>query len=549
MQKRTGFLRRAAKKGLKATEKIYSPKSLKKSPKTKPEIPFSKNRYLNVNKNLELTIENKKKAIKFLKNQREKKKKKAEEKQKLLEKRKQYNNQVRKINKEKFKRRRRRNSSIEERELQHVKTEGQVRSKSEEVQVKSHKVSRKYVRNRYRQVNRSEIKENDGWLNQNTRLKILSIEDDTRKNTIDQKFIQFSENNAGLPPKVEKKLQINVDLAGKINQREIINLNMNNSAQKNSTEEDDTKYIKTPEINLEEKYSHNISDTKLSAKSTEKENKKVKRCFSSQKKKSLKVAKQILECKKDLIKLQKKNEMRKKKKWEDNQNDREIERRRNNLKSLNIMLKKRNQLFKKKKRNQDKIQKKDIEHLDKSQGISFNKKIKRKKINVKNLKRNQTFSNLSHKSPCETLNTSKNGLSSHRKKNFGVSAGKRLTYKKMNESLKTNSSSSKLRSANKLGTNSGNNSQFLNPSRGYSNAYKKKIGKSESKKWHTEVVTQFNDISEIQEFNVTDEESLINSSILKNIEEHESNYHNGDTYKQSIKKPKSSTKKTVIRQK
>lgn len=162
MQKRTGFLRRAAKKGLKATEKIYSPKSLKKSPKTKPEIPFSKNRYLNVNKNLELTIENKKKAIKFLKNQREKKKKKAEEKQKLLEKRKQYNNQVRKINKEKFKRRRRRNSSIEERELQHVKTEGQVRSKSEEVQVKSHKVSRKYVRNRYRQVNRSEIKENDG---------------------------------------------------------------------------------------------------------------------------------------------------------------------------------------------------------------------------------------------------------------------------------------------------------------------------------------------------------------------------------------------------
>lgn len=72
MQKRTGILRRAAKKGLKATEEIYSPKSLKKSPKTKSEIPFSKNRYLNVNKNLELTIENKKKAIKFLKNQREK---------------------------------------------------------------------------------------------------------------------------------------------------------------------------------------------------------------------------------------------------------------------------------------------------------------------------------------------------------------------------------------------------------------------------------------------------------------------------------------------
>jgi hypothetical protein len=93
----------------------------------------------------------------------------------------------------------------------------------------------------------------------------------------------------------------------------------------------------------------------------------------------------------------------------------------------------------------------------------------------------------------------------------------------MNESLKTNSSSSKLKSANKLVAKSCNNSQFLRPQHRYSNEYKKKkIIKSESKKSNTGGIIQFNNISEIQEFNVTDEESLINSSILKNIEDHES---------------------------
>ena len=137
-------------------------------------------------------------------------------------------------------------------------------------------------------------------------IKTLSVEDDESKNTLNQKFSQFPETNSGLPPRKDPRVQINVDLTAKMNRREIINLQMDNSAQKNSTEEDETKYIKTPELNLVEKYSHkNISDNKISGKSTEKDGKMTKRFMSSHKKKSLKVSKEVKECKKDLIKLQK----------------------------------------------------------------------------------------------------------------------------------------------------------------------------------------------------------------------------------------------------
>ena len=189
--------------------------------------------------------------------------------------------------------------------------------------------------------------------------------------------------------------------------------------------------------------------------------------------------------------------------------------------------------------------KKEAINFSKSIGASFNKKLKKKKINVKNMKRNQTFSNLSNKSPCETMNTSKNQFSSQ-KKRFHVSTGKKLTYsRKMNESLKTDTSGGRLKSENKLGTKSANASQFLHPNRGYTNmSKKKKTTRSETKKT-AEVVTHFNDISEIQEFNMTDEEeSLINSSILKNIEDHDS-LRPSRGNKTSVRKTKRISKKNI----
>jgi hypothetical protein len=71
---------------------------------------------------------------------------------------------------------------------------------------------------------------------------------------------------------------------------------------------------------------------------------------------------------------------------------------------------------------------------------------------------------------------------------------------------------------------------------------KKKAIQSESKKNSTTGINQFNDISEIQEFNVTDEESLINSSILKNIEDHES-IQQEEMYAESTRKIKFSNGK------
>lgn len=206
---------------------------------------------------------------------------------------------------------------------------------------------------------------------------------------------------------------------------------------------------------------------------------------------------------------------------------------------------------------------------------------------MKNLKRNQTFSCLSSKGPCDTLNTSKNdllsddkkkhrldfkisikkdkiskqevslsaiyspdskpNLSSQKKKTPGVSNSKKYSGKKMQESLKANSSS-KIRTLSKLGSRSVNTSNISNPKRGYSNAYKKKKAiQSESKKNNAANMNQFHDISEIQEFNVTDEESLINSSILKNIEDHESIHHPEGVCRESTRKVKNaSTKKSVL---
>lgn len=142
---------------------------------------------------------------------------------------------------------------------------------------------------------------------------------------------------------------------------------------------------------------------------------------------------------------------------------------------------------------------------------------------------------------------SKPNHSSQKKKTPGVSNSKKLSGKKVQESLKANSSS-KLRTLSKLGSRSVNTSNMSNPKRGYSNAYKKKKAiQSESKKNTAANMNQFHDISEIQEFNVTDEESLINSSILKNIEDHESIHHPEGVCRESTKKTKpTSTKKSML---
>lgn len=99
-----------------------------------------------------------------------------------------------------------------------------------------------------------------------------------------------------------------------------------------------------------------------------------------------------------------------------------------------------------------------------------------------------------------------------------------------------------MKSATKLVIKHQNGSQFTTQKRGYANVHKtKKAIQSESKKNSTIGINQFNDISEIQEFNVTDEESLINSSILKNIEDHES-LHDG-MHPESTRKTKLSNGK------
>ena len=162
MQKRTGILHRG--KDIKLPlEDPTSPNMSVRSPTTKIEIPFSKNRYSKEANNEELTQENNKKAIKYLKSQKATRKEKEQKKKSLLEKRKLYNEQVRKLNKERLQKRRR-NSSIEDTRERRGRQPTAPRSKSEDVQTKSHKVVRKYARNRLRQINRSEAKPTEGYL-------------------------------------------------------------------------------------------------------------------------------------------------------------------------------------------------------------------------------------------------------------------------------------------------------------------------------------------------------------------------------------------------
>ena len=563
-----------------------------KSPKNKVEIPFSKNRYEEEDKKIELVQVNKKKAIEFLKKQKEDKAKKQQEMKSLLEKKKQYTEQVRRKHKDKLKKHRKRDHSAEKMnsDIKVIPPTTSIRAKSEEIKGKSHRLSKRYNRNRNRTGNHSEAKRHRLSKRENINIKTLSMEDEGHKKTIDQQLSRIEEtekeNRRPPPPKIINRVSISVNLAQNTQNIHLEPLpisNMENSEQKTSIEEENAKYIKTPELNMGEKYSHKYSDNKLSAHSVEKEAKKTTRCLSSHKKKSLKVAQEIQECKRDLIKMQKLNNIRKRKIVEESEHDKDIERRKQNLETLNYMLKKRNKHFKKKKRNEEKLLKKDLDHFDRSIGTSFNKKTKKRKFNMKNIKRNQTFSCLSSKGPCDTMNTSKNEIctekkqnnqhlefkisikkdnglnqessnsvvyspnskpvmSSHKKRSSGTRTSKKYSAKKNTESIKTNSSS-KLKSGTKLPTRSSTATQFVNQKK--SNVIpnkKKKVVQSEQKKSSTVGINQFNDISEIQEFNMTDEESLINSSILKNIEDHGS-INQDAIYRDSTQKMKFTTDK------
>jgi hypothetical protein len=310
MQKRGGLWRKPEQQKPEDTDQeVKSPKSnkSKESLKAKVVIPFSKNRYCNDTKNPEILHQNKKNAVKFLKNQKEQKKHKEIERRKLIEKGRKYTERVRKFNKEKLTKKRKRTNSVEGQDSD-VKdiynSTAAIRSKSHEVKARSNKPIRKYARNRSIKFHRSEIKGNDSSVN-NKYIKTISAEDEPQMNYI-SKY---------LPPRLDNKVSINVDLVAKLNQnhKEILELNqIDNSEQINSIEEDDTKYMKTPELN--------DSDQKVSEQSTEKEeSKRTKRCHSSQKKKSIIVAQEIRECKRDLIKMQRINEVRKRRVTDENE--------------------------------------------------------------------------------------------------------------------------------------------------------------------------------------------------------------------------------------
>ena len=237
-------------------------------------------------------------------------------------------------------------------------------------------------------ANYSEAKIEKAFNRQHYNIKTVSIEDEHNRNTISEHNGFISDRRLLSSQKhtieTEKKAPISVNLVSKIKRenKQVLDANqIDNSEQKNSIEhEDDTKYIKTPELNMNEKYSHRHSDNRYSAQSTEKEENKKEhtRCNSSQKKKSIRVAKEIQECKKDLVKLQKISKFRKHKINDKPSDQKSNERRKQNLEMLNDMLKKRNQNYKKKIRNQEKLLKKDLELFERSIGVSFNKKKKQK---------------------------------------------------------------------------------------------------------------------------------------------------------------------------
>jgi hypothetical protein len=131
-----------------------------KSPSSKIEIPFSKNRYEKAGDSNELVQENKKKAIKFLKKQKEEKAKIEKEKRKLIEKKREYTELVRRLNREKLKKLKKRNSSNDKNNSETKKMihSTSIRSKSEELKRKTYGITRRYARNRNGPGHHSEAK-------------------------------------------------------------------------------------------------------------------------------------------------------------------------------------------------------------------------------------------------------------------------------------------------------------------------------------------------------------------------------------------------------
>lgn len=350
-----------------------------------------------------------------------------DERRKLIEKKKQYNERIRKINRNKLKRNKTQAGSAERinTDIKEMKAESSnIRSKSEESRSKPNKLSRKFNRAKMRLSTHNANITAGSVTKKNNYINSITIEEEGQRDSSQQfKELVNQDGLSTIKFKCDEndRIAINLNLLQSMrkNCNEVIKLgNIDNSDQKNSIDEDG-KYIKTPELNMGEKYSHKCSDNKLSVHSTEKEEcKKTNRYLSSQKKKFIKVAKEIQECKKDLIKMQKISELRKLKNGEESEFDKECKRRKQNLDSLNELIKKRNLNFKHKKKIQEKLIKKDLINFEKSMGLSLSRKSKKIKNYMKSMKRNQTFSRLSSKGQNETINSSVNEIATEKKKNL-----------------------------------------------------------------------------------------------------------------------------------
>lgn len=122
--------------------------------------------------------------------------------------------------------------------------------------------------------------------------------------------------------------------------------------------------------------------------------------------------------------------------------------------------------------------------------------------------------------------TTKPTLSSHKKKQKDDGFIKKGSSKKKTLDSSANNSVTKMKSMAKLNSKMTSSTNLSNSKNGYSQFKGKRIIHSESKRDSgVQNENQFNDISEIQEFNITDEESMMNASILKNIEDHDSINH------------------------
>ena len=204
-----------------------------------------------------------------------------EERRKLIEKKKQYNEQIRKINKEKLKRSKTQAGSAERinTDIKWMKQESTSnnRSKSEEGHPKTNKLSRKFNRARMRLNTHNANITAGSVIKKNNYVNSITIDEEGNKDS-SQHFKELI-NQDGLSTikfrcDDNDKIAINLNLLESMrkNYKEVIKLsNIDNSDQKNSIDIDDGKCIKTPELNMGEKYSHKCSDNKLSAHSTEKE--------------------------------------------------------------------------------------------------------------------------------------------------------------------------------------------------------------------------------------------------------------------------------------